>query len=136
MQARLITSATFKEKKKYRQSSRCCRCARGRVEGVTATQVQEARVPDDLVALTAGDDRAQVVVDALARDALQPLERAGVAFEERLDRHLERKERGLRTRVRKRGNQRVDTPLPPRDPWWLVTWLPDDRRMRITPAGR
>ena len=70
------------------------------MEGVVAAQVQEARIPDDLVALAAGDDRAQVVVDALARHALQPLEGARVPLQKRLDRHLEREEGGLRARVR------------------------------------
>jgi hypothetical protein len=42
------------------------------VEGVVAAQVQEARVPADLVALALCDDRAQVVVDAFGGDALKP----------------------------------------------------------------
>jgi hypothetical protein len=94
---------------------RCCRRASVRVEGVVAAQVQEAVIPDDLVALAAGDDRTQVVVDALARHTLQPLERTGMSLQEGLDRHLEREERGLRTRVRERGNKRVHPPLPASD---------------------
>jgi hypothetical protein len=51
------------------------------VEGILAAQVQEAPIPDHLVLLATGDDRAQVVVDALARHALEPLERAHVTLE-------------------------------------------------------
>jgi hypothetical protein len=65
------------------------------VEAVVAAQVQEARIPDDLSAVAAGDDRAQVVVDALAWHAAQPLEGAHVPLQERLERHLQREERRL-----------------------------------------
>jgi len=43
------------------------------VEGVVAAQVEEAGIPMDDVALTAGDDRAEVVVDALARHTAEEL---------------------------------------------------------------
>jgi len=43
-----------------------------------AAQVQEALIPGDLVAVAARDDRALVVVHALARDALQPRQGARV----------------------------------------------------------
>ena len=82
-----------------------------RVEGVMAAQVEEAAIPEDLVALAAGDDRAQVVVDALARHAAQPLERAYVPLQERLERHLEAEERRLRARVGQARNEHVDAPL-------------------------
>ncbi len=36
-------------------------------------------------------------------------------LEERLDRHLQREERRLRARIRQRGDQRIDAPLPTRD---------------------
>src|SRR5206468_701305 len=49
--------------------ARRCRRTGVRVEGVVAAQVQEALIPDDLVTLAAGNDRAQVVVHALARHA-------------------------------------------------------------------
>src|SRR5712691_6246683 len=52
------------------------RRAGGGVESVVAAQVQEAPIPDDLGLLAAGDDRTHVVVDALTRHALEPLERA------------------------------------------------------------
>jgi hypothetical protein len=81
-----------------------------------AAQMQEAPIPDHLLTLTTRDDRAQVVVDALARHATQPLERPHVPFEERLDRHVEREERRLRARVRKRGNQRVNATLAAGEP--------------------
>src|SRR5207249_8091875 len=55
--------------------------------------------------LAAGDDRAQVVIDAFARHALQPLERARMPLEKRFDRHLERKEDGLRARVRQGSDE-------------------------------
>src|SRR5215210_5702331 len=51
--------------------------ARVRVEGVMAAQLREPRVPVDhlapIDALTPRDGRAQVVVDALARNATQPV---------------------------------------------------------------
>jgi hypothetical protein len=59
------------------------------VKGVVATQVQEARVPVDDVVLAPGDDRAQVVVDALASHPAEPVEDPHVALEERLERHIE-----------------------------------------------
>jgi hypothetical protein len=52
------------------------RRAAGRMEALVPAQMQEARTPDDPVALTAGDRGAQVVMDALAARAVQPLERA------------------------------------------------------------
>jgi hypothetical protein len=94
--------------------ARTRRRARARVEAVVAAQVQEAVTPDHLITLAASDDRAQVVVDALARHTAQPLERAHVPLEKRLERQVEREERRLRTRVRQRRNQRVHPPLPPR----------------------
>jgi hypothetical protein len=44
------------------------------VEGLVTAQAEEARIPADEVALAAGDDRAQVVIDALARDAAEQVE--------------------------------------------------------------
>src|SRR5919202_5742204 len=49
--------------------ARRLRRAGGGVEGVVATQVQKARVPVDDLALAPRNDRAQVVVDALADHA-------------------------------------------------------------------
>jgi hypothetical protein len=46
------------------------------VEAVVTAQVQEAPIPDHFVALATRDDRAQVVVDALAGHPAQPLQRA------------------------------------------------------------
>jgi hypothetical protein len=91
--------------------ARRCRRARRRVEAVMAAQVQEAAIPNHLVAVAAGDNRAQVVVDALARHPTQPLERAHVPLKKRLDRHLQREERRLRARVRQARDQRVHPPL-------------------------
>jgi hypothetical protein len=89
------------------------------VEAVVAAQPQEAPIPDHFVALAAGDDRSQVVVDALACDATEPVEDARVPLEERLDRHIQREERRLRTRVRRLPDQRVDAQL--------AAWLASDR---------
>jgi len=82
-----------------------------RVEGVVAAQVQEARIPDHLLARASSNDRAQVVVHALARHALEPLEGARVTLEEGLDRHLEGEEGRLRARVGQRGDERIHAPL-------------------------
>src|SRR5215210_764520 len=65
-----------------------------RVEGVMAAQLREPRVPvDDLAAavdaLAPSDRRLEVVIDALARNAAQPSERADVSLQKRLDRHIE-----------------------------------------------
>src|SRR5581483_12071604 len=60
------------------------RRARMRVEAEVATQMQKASIPNHGVELAAGDDRAQVVVDALARHTAQPLQRAYMPLEERL----------------------------------------------------
>ena len=59
------------------------------MEGVVAAQVQEARVPVDTSLLAPGDDRAQVVVDALARHTAEPVEEPHVALQERLGGHVE-----------------------------------------------
>ena len=85
--------------------------AGGGVEGVVAAQVVEAPVPADRVALAAGDDRAQVVVDALARRASEPVEQRHVALEERLERHVEREVRRLGAGEGERPDQRVDAAL-------------------------
>jgi hypothetical protein len=87
------------------------RRAGGRVEGAVAAQVEEAPVPMDDVALAAGDDRAQVVVDALARDPAEPVEDPHVALQKRLERHVEAEVRRLRARVGQRAHQRVDASL-------------------------
>jgi hypothetical protein len=87
------------------------------MEGVVAAQVQEPRVPVHDVAFAPCDDRAQVVVDALARGAAEPLEQPRMALEKRLERHVEREVRRLRARVGQRADQRVDAPLAPGDPW-------------------
>jgi hypothetical protein len=46
-----------------------------RVKAVVAAQVQEPPIPNHLVALAAGNDRTQAVVDPFARHPAQPLER-------------------------------------------------------------
>ena len=51
--------------------ARSRRRAGRRVEGVVAAQREESLVPGDPVAVTARDRRAQVVVDALAGDAIR-----------------------------------------------------------------
>ena len=58
----------------------------------------------------------EVVIDALARDAAQPSERADVALQKRLDRHVEREVRRRRPRERQREHQRVDAALAAGDP--------------------
>jgi hypothetical protein len=85
----------------------------GRVKGVATAQLHKPRIPCDDVAVAPRDRRAKVV-DALARDTAQPCERAGVAFEERLDHDLEAELRVDAQRTR-RADQRVNTPLAPRD---------------------
>ena len=91
-----------------------------RVEGVVAAQLREPRIPvDDLTAvdaLAAGDRRPEVVIDTLARNAAQPLERPDMALQKGLDRHVEREVRRRRPRERQRADQRVDAPLPAGDP--------------------
>ena len=87
------------------------RRARRRVEAVVAAQMQKARTPDDLVAFAAGDRRAEVVVDALARHPTKPLERMHVPLQKRLGSHLKREEDSLRARVRQARDQRVHAPL-------------------------
>jgi hypothetical protein len=77
--------------------------------------VQETRIPTDLVALAASDDRAQVVVDTLARDTREPIEDAHVALEKRLGRHVEGEARRLGARIGQRAEQRVDPALAARD---------------------
>jgi hypothetical protein len=86
------------------------------MEGVVAAQVEEAPVPVHDLALAAGDDRAQVVVDAFARDAAEPVEDAHVALEERLAGHVEAEVRRLGGRAGQRPEQRVDAPFAARDP--------------------
>ena len=82
------------------------------MESVVAAQVQEARIPDDLIVLAAGNDRTQVVVDTLARHPAQPLERTHMPLQEGIEvPPLETEERRLRTRIGQRRNQRVDAPL-------------------------
>jgi hypothetical protein len=54
------------------------------MEGVVAPEREEPLVPGDLVAVAARDRRAQVVIDALARDAAEPVEDADVALQEAL----------------------------------------------------
>jgi hypothetical protein len=53
-----------------------------RVKGVVAAQLREPLIPGDdgsiADALALGDRRAEVVVDALARNPAQPIERADV----------------------------------------------------------
>jgi len=61
------------------------------VKRVVAAQMQEALIPDDLLPLAPGDDRAQVVVDALARHAAEKLEGAHVPLEKRLQRQIKLK---------------------------------------------
>jgi hypothetical protein len=56
----------------------------------------------DLVALALGDDRTQVVVDALASDPAEPVEDAGVALKERLERHVEGE---VRRRAPEKGSE-------------------------------
>jgi hypothetical protein len=80
-----------------------------------ATQRDKPRVPADDVAIAARDDRAQVVVDALARDAAEPLQRPDVPLQKRLRAQIETEVRRLRTRERQRREQRIDTPLAPGD---------------------
>jgi hypothetical protein len=87
-----------------------------RVEAVVPAQVQETPIPDDLLPLAACDDRAQVVVDALAGDAAEDLEGADVALEEGLERQVEAEVRGLRARVGGGGDERVQAPLATVDP--------------------
>jgi hypothetical protein len=79
-----------------------------------AAQVQEAPIPNHLVAFAASDDRAEIVVHALARHPAQPLERTHVPLQKRLQRQVEREERRLRTRIRQRREQRIHAPLPTR----------------------
>ena len=66
-----------------------------RLGALVAAQVPEALVPVHAVALATGDDRAQVVLDALARDAPEPVEEEHVALEKRLRHHVEREVRRL-----------------------------------------
>ena len=86
-----------------------------------AAQLREPRVPvDDLAALDAlapSDRRLEVVVDALARNAAHPSERADVSLQKRLDRHIEREVRRRRPRERQREHQRIDAALSAGDPW-------------------
>ncbi len=81
------------------------------MEGVVAAQLREAVVPGDLVALAAGDRGAQVVVDALAGDAAEPLEGVDVALDERLDGHVEAEVGGRGAGVGQRADQGVDAAL-------------------------
>src|SRR5215208_7029083 len=87
------------------------RRASRRVKRVVAPQRDKAAVPGDLVAVATRDDRAQIVVDALARDAAQPLQRPNMPFQERLGTEVEAEVRRLRARERQAGDQRVDAPL-------------------------
>jgi len=48
-----------------------------------ASERQEGLVPGDLIALAAGDRGAQVVVDALADDAAEPVEDPDMAWPSR-----------------------------------------------------
>ena len=91
------------------------RAGRG-VERVVAAQREEPLVPGDLVAVAARDRRAQVVIDALADHAAQPVEDPDVALQEALGRQIEAEVRRLRARVGQRRDQRVDAPLAPGDP--------------------
>jgi hypothetical protein len=91
------------------------------VKGVVAAQLREPLVPVDHVApavdaLAARDGRAQVVIDALARDTAEPLECADMPLQEGLDRRVEGEVRGRRPRERQREHQRVNAPLPAGDP--------------------
>jgi hypothetical protein len=65
-----------------------------------AAQRNEPLVPGDLVAVAARDDRAQVVIDALARDPAEPLKRPDMALQKRLRRQVEAEVRRLRARER------------------------------------
>ena len=86
------------------------------VEGVVAPEREEPLVPRDLVAVAARDRRAQVVVDALARDPAEPVEDPDVTLQEALAGQIEAEMRGLRARVGQRGHQRVDPALASGDP--------------------
>ncbi len=65
----------------------------------------------------ARDDGAQVVVDALAGNASEPLEGADVALEKRLDGHVEGKVGGLGAGEGQTGDERVDSALAALKPW-------------------
>jgi hypothetical protein len=82
------------------------------MEGVVAAQVQEASIPDHLVPLAAGDDRAKVVVAHSRGTPSSHSNARAWPLEKRLDRHVEAKEGGLRARVGQAGDERVDAPLP------------------------
>jgi hypothetical protein len=68
------------------------------------------------VALAASNDRAQVVIDTLARHAAEELEGAHVPLEERLERQIKAEVSGLGARVGQRRDQRVDATLAPGNP--------------------
>lgn len=78
---------------------------------VVATK--EALVPaEHLPAIALGDHGSQDVVDALVRDATQPVEHPDVPFQKRLQRHVEAEMCRLRSGERQRRDQRTD-PSPP-----------------------
>jgi hypothetical protein len=52
------------------------------MKGVVAAQLHEPWVPADDVVVALGDGGAQVVIDAFARDAAQPVKRADMALQE------------------------------------------------------
>jgi hypothetical protein len=62
--------------------ARRLRRAGGGVKGVVATQVQKALVPADHLVFALGDDRAHVVIDALAHHATEPVKDAHVTLQE------------------------------------------------------
>jgi hypothetical protein len=72
-------------------------------------------LPGSDVVVTPRDRRAQVVIDALTRNAAQPRQRADVALQEGLDRHVKGEVRRRRTRIGQRADQRVDAALTPGD---------------------
>ena len=72
------------------------RRARVRVKRVVAPEREEPLVPRDLVALSASDRRAQVVIDALADDAAEPVEDPNMPLQKALGREIEAEVRRLR----------------------------------------
>jgi hypothetical protein len=93
------------------------RRARRGVKRVVTAEVQEPRIPaDHLAAVALGDRGPEVVIDALARDATEPVKHPDMPLQERLDGHVKAEVRGLRAAERQRRHQRIDPTLNPADP--------------------
>jgi hypothetical protein len=80
-----------------------------------APEREEPLVPRDFVAVAARDRRAQVVIDAFADDAAEPVEDPDVPFQEALAGQVKAEMRRLRPGIGQRRDQRVDPALAPGD---------------------